>query len=82
MAGDFMNIKKYSEQIRITGLKISYYRRLNKFNQTELAEKIGITPQLLSKIEGGKLPNGAPLMVYLKLADVLRIDFEKLFKEF
>lgn len=77
-----MNIKKYEEQIRITGLKIAYYRHLNKFNQTELAEKIGITPQLLSKIEGGKLTNGAPLMIYLKLADILRVDVEKLLKEF
>ncbi len=32
-----MNVKKYEEQIRIIGLKISYYRRLNKLNQAKLA---------------------------------------------
>lgn len=77
-----MNTKKYEEQIRITGLKISYYRRLNKLNQTELAEKVGIIPGFLSKLEGGKITNGASLIVYMKLADVLKIGFEKLFKEF
>ena len=56
-----MNTKKYEEQIRITGLKISYYRRLNKLNQAKLAEKVGITPGFLSKLEGGKISNGAPL---------------------
>ena len=77
-----MNTKKYEEQIRITGLKISYYRRLNKLNQTELAEKVGITPDFLSKLEGGKIANGAPLIIYMKLAAVLQVELEKLLKEF
>lgn len=77
-----MNIKRYEEKIRIIGLKISYYRRLNKLNQTELAEKLGVTPNFLSKLEGGKIANGAPLIIYLKLADILKIELEKLFKEF
>lgn len=77
-----MNTKKYEEQIRIIGLKISYYRRLKKLNQTELAEKVGITSNFLSKIEGGKLPNGAPLIIYMKLADILKVELEKLFKAF
>ena len=77
-----MNTKKYEEQIRITGLKISYYRRLNKVNQTKLAEKVGITPGFLSKLEGGKIANGAPLIIYMKLADVLQVELEKLLKEF
>lgn len=77
-----MNTKKYEEQIRITGLKISYYRRLNKLNQTKLAEKVGITPGFLSKLEDGKIANGAPLIIYMKLADVLQVELEKLLKEF
>ena len=77
-----MNTKKYEEQIRITGLKISYYRRLNKLNQTKLAEKVGITPGFLSKLEDGKIANGASLIIYMKLADVLQVELEKLLKEF
>lgn len=77
-----MNTKKYGEQIRIIGLKISYYRRLKKLNQAELAEKVGITPNFLSKIEGEKLLNGASLIVYIKLADILKVELEKLFKAF
>lgn len=76
-----MNTKKYEEQIRIIGLKIAYYRRLNKLNQTKLAEKIGITPSFLSKLEGGKIANGAPLIVYMKLADALHVELENLLKE-
>ena len=77
-----MNTRKYEEQIRIIGLKISYYRRLNKLNQAKLAEKVGITPGFLSKLEGGKIANGAPLITYMKLADALQVELEKLLKEF
>ena len=54
------------------GAKIKIYRQLKKIGQTELAGKVGITSQYLSKIECGKqMPS---LQVLLLIAEKLEID--------
>ena len=54
------------------GAKIKFYRQLKKIGQTELAGKVGITSQYLSKIECGKqMPS---LQVLLLIAEKLEID--------
>ena len=61
----------YSDRIKI-GAKIKFYRQLKKIGQTELAGKVGITSQYLSKIECGKqMPS---LQVLLLIAEKLEID--------
>lgn len=35
----------------IIGLKIAYYRKFNGFTQEELAEKVGVSYQAVSKLE-------------------------------
>ena len=51
---------------------LKFYRQLKKFGQTELAGKVGITSQYLSKIECGKqMPS---LQVLLLIAEKLEID--------
>ena len=58
--------------MNVSGAKIKFYRQLKKIGQTELAGKVGITSQYLSKIECGKqMPS---LQVLLLIAEKLEID--------
>jgi len=54
------------------GQKIVYYRELIGLKQTELAEKVGITKQLLWKYETGRITN-IPLKRLQLIADVLHV---------
>ena len=42
------------ELAKILGKNINYYRNLNNLSQERLAEKLGISPKYLSRIECGK----------------------------
>ena len=55
-----------------TAQKIVYYRELAGLRQTELAEKVGITKQLLWKYETGRITN-IPLEKLQSIAEVLHI---------
>lgn len=54
------------------GRQIRRYRRKRKYTQAALAEKIGITDQHLSHIEGGRTKPSFP--VVLALSRVLEVD--------
>lgn len=57
--------------IRETGQKIVKLRHNNKITQEELAEKIGVSSQAVSKWENGKnLPDIEHLMLIAKLFNV------------
>lgn len=54
------------------GAKIRYYRTINEMDQVEFAEKIGITPQYLSKIERGCAKPSTDLL--FNIAEKLGVD--------
>lgn len=66
------------EDLKKIGAKIVYYRKLKEINQQDLAKKIGVTRQYLSKIEHGKCFCNKGLIH--KIAAVLEIDFIDLIK--
>lgn len=58
------------------GWKISYYRRMNDLSQDELAEKMFVTRQLVSKWENGV---GIPKIDHIiDLCQILNVGFEEL----
>ncbi len=69
------------QKLKTIGLKIAYYRRINNMRQKDLAEKIGVSPKFLSKIERGKSSTGGSIVMYLNLIDVLGIKIEKLLQK-
>lgn len=61
------------------GNKIRYYRKDRNFEQVDFAQKIGITPQYLSKIECGYAKPNMDLM--FRISECLDIDVAELVKE-
>lgn len=63
------------------GVKIVYYRMLQSMSQEQLAEKVGISPSYLSKIENGKYERNLPLNTLMLIARTLEMDVCELIKE-
>ncbi|MDR0905586.1 MAG: helix-turn-helix domain-containing protein [Oscillospiraceae bacterium] len=63
------------------GLKIAYYRKMNKLTQEQLAEKIGISPGYLSQVETSSFVQPISLKTLFALADTFQISPHK-FLEF
>ena len=60
------------------GAKIVYYRKMRNLTQEELAEKVGITPQYLSRIENGGYSKNVSLSTLMKIAGVLDVTMSQL----
>ena len=60
------------------GAKIVYYRKIRNLTQEELAEKVGITPQYLSRIENGGYSKNVSLSTLMKIAGVLDVTMSQL----
>lgn len=60
------------------GAKIVYYRKIRNLRQEELAEKVGITPQYLSRIENGGYTKSVSLSTLMKIAEKLGITMSEL----
>lgn len=60
------------------GAKIVYYRKIRNLTQEELAEKVGITPQYLSRIENGGYSKNVSLSTLMKIAGVLDVTISQL----
>lgn len=56
------------------GAKIAYYRTLRGMQQVVLAEKIGISSSVLSRIERGKYNENVSVSMLLDIAEGLGID--------
>lgn len=56
------------------GAKIAYYRTLSGMHQVVLAEKIGISSSVLSRIERGKYNENISVSMLLDIADGLGVD--------
>lgn len=61
----------------VLGLKIAYYRKLNGLTQEELAEKIGVSTQAVSKWE--QQLSCPDIMLLPELANIFRITIDELF---
>ena len=70
-----------AEQFNQLGAKITYYRRLRKMKQIDLAYEVGISEQYLSRIERGRQATGLTIMILLKLAEKLNVNVEDFFKD-
>ena len=62
------------------GAKIVYYRKIRNLTQEELAEKVGITPQYLSRIENGGYSKNVSLSTLMKIAGALDVTMSQLMK--
>ena len=60
------------------GLKIAYYRKLNGLTQEQLAEKVNISTNHLSKLERPSLVAPVSLKTLFAIADALKIPPAKL----
>ena len=60
------------------GEKIVYYRKIRNLTQEELAEKVGSTPQYLSRIENGGYSKNVSLSTLMKIAGVLDVTMSQL----
>lgn len=65
------NIKKFKNNIK-------KYRQFKELTQEELAEKCGVRPDYLSKVETGKMYGSLPL--HLKISEVLNVSLDDLLK--
>ncbi len=63
----------------VLGLKIAYYRRLNGLTQEELAEKVGVSTQAVSKWE--QQLSYPDIMLLPTLANIFRVTIDELFGE-
>ncbi len=64
----------FTEEYRMIGLNIAYYRKLRNLTQMQLAEKIGISRTHISNIEAPNVPTSVSLDVLLKISRVLEIS--------
>lgn len=68
---------EHIEKYRQLGLNISYYRKLNGYSQSLLAEKINISRTHMSRIETAEC--AVSLDVVFDICKVLDVSPEKLF---
>ncbi len=61
----------------VLGLKIAYYRKLSGLTQEELAEKVGVSTQAVSKWE--QQLSCPDIMLLPEIANVFRITIDELF---
>ena len=57
------------------GSTVKAYRKSNNLTQQELAQKVGITRQTLSKLEQGEIAK-ISLGVFVKILDALNLELE------
>ena len=75
--GDRMDAAQKDKYVKL-GLNIAYYRRLRKYTQLELCERLDIDRSYISKIELGNA--GVSLDVLFRLSDVLEVPTYKFFE--
>ena len=71
-------IKIYSFMYKQIGNKVAYYRKMRNLTQDELADRVNISVNSISKLERGKYNNNIPLSMLIMIAEGLRIDVSML----
>jgi len=67
----------HKKKYQMLGLNIAYYRKLNKYTQELLAEKLNVDRTTISKIELATC--GVSLDIIFDIADLFDIPVDKLF---
>ncbi len=63
----------FSDEYRMLGLNIAYYRKIRNMTQLQLAEKIGISRTHISNIEAPNVPTSISVDVIFRISRVLKI---------
>lgn len=69
---------KHSQEYKLIGLNIAYYRKLKGMTQLQLAEHINISRTHMSNIEAPNMTTGVSLDTLFDIADILDIPVSKL----
>lgn len=72
-------MEKHYDKYRILGLNVAYYRKMKGFTQQQLAEKIFISKNHLSRIEAPKAVKSFSIDVIFEISAALEVDVAKLF---
>lgn len=70
----------YEAQYLQLGLKISYYRKLRKMTQEELAERVNCTPAFIGHVEAPNISKAISLDTLFAIANVLEVPAYKFLK--
>lgn len=74
-----MNHKR-SNQLRLIGIIIAYYRKINGMTQQELADAVSISRTHMSNIEAPNVKTSISLGTLLDISDALNVPVEKFFR--
>ena len=69
---------KRTQQYKMIGLNIAYYRKLKGLTQLQLAERISISRTHMSNIEAPNMHTSISLETLLDISDVLEIPVTSL----
>ena len=72
--------KKHLQELRLLGLTIAYYRKLQGYTQIELAEKVNISRTHISNIEAPNGTSSVSLNTLFDIADALDVPVKALFE--
>jgi len=70
--------KNHTQEYRMIGLNIAYYRKLKGLTQLQLAERINISRTHMSNIEAPNMRTSISLETLMDIADILEIPVELL----
>lgn len=71
----------FEQKYRQIGAKITYFRKVKRYTQEELAFRASISASYLSRIERGAYANGIPLSTLMRIALALEVDISRFFEE-
>ena len=74
-----LNKEKYEKQFMELCLNIKYYRNKKGLTQAQLAERINISPQQISRIESINCPGSTSIYTLFAIAEALEIEVAQLF---
>ena len=71
--------ERHTEEMRLLGLTIAFYRRARGLTQSELAEAVQISRTHMSNIEAPNTKTSIPLNLLFDIAEALDIPVKELF---
>ena len=70
--------EKHTQEYKMIGLNIAYYRKLKGITQLQLAEAINISRTHMSNIEAPNMPTSVSLETLFDISDALEIPLANL----
>ena len=71
--------ERHTEEMRLLGLTIAFYRRARRLTQSELAEAVHISRTHMSNIEAPNTKTSISLNLLFDIAEALDIPVKELF---